>query len=265
MILQGKFVVVSGIGPGLGTKLAIHAMRESAAGVAISARKPEKLAHTEALLRAEGGDCKIVTSLTDIRDADQCRASAAAAIAAFGRIDALVNNAYFHGPSLQDEAADTDFADWEQQYATNVIGTMKMTHAVLPQMKMQGGGAIVMINTMGSKMVPLVPETGYCGSKAALYNVTRRLAFEVGQHNIRVNSVHPGFMWGVPVQQAMPVFAADWGSDEETALETIKAANALRRVTTDDEVARAALFLASDYSSACTGATLDANGGAFLS
>lgn len=264
MILKGKYVMVSGIGPGLGTKLAVHAAREGAAGVAVCGRKPDKVAHTEEQLRRENTGCGIVTHLTDIRDETQCRSFAAAALLAFGRIDALVNNAYFHGPSLHDEAESTDFADWEEQYATNVVGTLKMTHAVLPQMKAQGDGAIVMINTMGAKMVPMVPETGYCGSKAALYNVTRRLAFEVGRYNVRVNSVHPGFMWGVPVQQAMPAFAADWGGEAQ-ALEKIRSANALRRITSDDEVARAALFLASDYSSACTGASLDANGGAYLS
>jgi NAD(P)-dependent dehydrogenase (short-subunit alcohol dehydrogenase family) len=175
----------------------------------------------------------------------------------------LINNAYFHGPSLHDDAATADFSDWQEQYATNVIGTMKMTQAVLPQMKAQGVGSIVMVNTMGAKMVPIVGEAGYCASKAALYSVTRALAKEVGKDNIRVNSLHPGFMWGVPVQSAMPAFAADWGG-EEKALQYIIDHNALPRVTTDDEVARAGLFLASDYSSAITGASLDANGGAFM-
>lgn len=68
---------------------------------------------------------------------------------------------------------------------------------------------------------------------------------------------------GLGTKLAMPAFAADWGG-EEKALEFIKSHNVMGRITTDDEVARATLFLASDYSSACTGATLDANGGAFL-
>ena len=70
-------------------------------------------------------------------------------------------------------------------------------------------------------------------------------------------------MWGVPVQNAMPLFAKDWGG-EEKALEKIKQYQALRRIVQDDEVARAGLFLASDYSSAMTGASVDANGGAFM-
>jgi NAD(P)-dependent dehydrogenase (short-subunit alcohol dehydrogenase family) len=263
MIVKGKYIIVSGIGPGLGTKLAVHAAKEGAAGVAVGGRKPEKIEHTVAAVRAAGTDCKVVSAQTDIRFADQCEALAKAALDAFGRIDALINNAYFHGESLHDEAASTGFADWEEQYATNVIGTLKMSHAVLPQMRAQGVGSIVMVNTMGAKMVPIVGETGYCASKAALYNATRALAKDVGKDNIRVNSLHPGFMWGEPVKTAMPVFSQDWGG-EQAALDKITAHNALDRIVTDDEVALAGLFLASDYSSGCTGATLDANGGAFL-
>ena len=263
MIVKGKYIIVSGIGPGLGTKFAVHAALEGAAGVAIGGRKPEKIAHTLEAVKATGMTLKLVSVQTDIRFKDQCEALAKAAVDAFGRIDALINNAYFHGPSLHDEAADTPFDDWEEQYATNCMGTLKMSHAVLPQMRKQGEGSIVMVNTMGAKMVPIVAETGYCASKAALYNATRALAKGVGKENIRVNSLHPGFMWGEPVKGAMPVFAADWGG-EEAALKKITANNALDRIVTDDEVARAGLFLASDYSSGMTGATVDANGGAFL-
>lgn len=263
MIVKGKILVISGIGPGLGTKLAVHAALEGAAGVAIGGRKPEKIAHVERAVKAAGADCPLISIQCDIRYAEQCQALADAAIAEFGRIDALINNAFFHGASLHDNAASTDFAEWEEQYATNVIGTMRMSHAVIPQMRAQGEGAIVMVNTMGAKMVPIVGETGYCASKAALFNATRALAADVGKDNIRVNSLHPGFMWGDPVRAAMSTFAKDWGG-EQAALDKITAHNLLPRIVTDDEVARAGLFLASDYASGLTGATLDANGGAFL-
>jgi NAD(P)-dependent dehydrogenase (short-subunit alcohol dehydrogenase family) len=263
MILRGKYIIISGIGPGLGVKLAVHAAIEGAAGVAIGGQSADKLADAAKRIGEVGTGCKIISVLTDIRDAGQCRALTETTIDAFGRIDALMNNAYYHGPSLDDVAETADFKDWPEQFATNVIGTVRMTQTVLPQMRAQGGGAIVMINTMGAKMAPIVDEAGYCASKAALYNISRKLALEVGKDNIRVNSLHPGFMWGVPVQSAMPYFANKWGG-EEKALETIKSYNALGRITTDDEVARAGLFLASDYASAVTGASLDANGGAFM-
>src|SRR5271170_600121 len=140
---------------------------------------------------------------------------------------------------------------------------MKMTRAVLPQMKAQGQGAIVMISTMGVKMVPLEDEGGYCGSKAMLYNLTRKLAAEVGPDGVRVNSIHPGWMWGEPVRAALAQARDQWGTEEE-AYAKVSQFHALRRIATDDECARASLFLASDYASAVTGASLDANAGGFM-
>jgi NAD(P)-dependent dehydrogenase (short-subunit alcohol dehydrogenase family) len=262
MLVQGKYIIVSGIGPGLGSKLAIHAAIEGAAGIAIGSRSPEKLAEAEQRIRDASDGCRIVSLQTDIREAAQCQALASKAFEAFGRIDALINSAVYHGP-LGDSAAASDFAHWPEQYATNVLGTMKMSQAVLPAMKQQGGGSIVMISTVGAKTLPIVDEAGYCASKAALLNLARKLAQDVGPDQIRVNTLHPSFMWGVPVQRAMPYFAQQWGG-EQKALEFIKSHIALRRIPTDDEVARAALFLASDYSSAITGASLDANGGSYM-
>lgn len=184
------------------------------------------------------------------------------ALTAFGRIDALVNNAYYHGP-MGERIESSGFDHWRQQYETNVIGTIKMSRAVIPQMRGQKEGAIVMISTMGVKMVPIEDEGGYCLSKAALYNATRKLASEIGPDGIRVNSLHPGWMWGAPVRAAL-MHEQDVFGTEEQAYATISKQHALRRIATDDECARAALFLASDYASAVTGASLDANAGGFM-
>jgi NAD(P)-dependent dehydrogenase (short-subunit alcohol dehydrogenase family) len=262
MLLNDKVVMVSGIGPGLGVKLAVHAAIEGAAAVAISSRTARGLDDAEARIRATGARCKVINCLTDIRDVAACEAFAAATIDTCGRIDALVNNAYYHGP-MGEEIQSGEFSHWYQQFETNVLGTVKMTRAVLPQMKAQKSGAIVMISTMGVKMVPLESEGGYAGSKAMLYNVTRKLATEVGPHNIRVNSLHPGWMWGEPVRNALAGAREQWGTEEE-AYAKISSHHALRRIATDDECARAALFLASDYASAICGASLDANAGGFM-
>lgn len=262
MLLEGKYVIVSGIGPGLGSKLAIHAAIEGAVGVAISARTAAKLDDVEKKIKDTGSKCRIVKHVTDILDSAQCRAFAQTAIDRFGRIDALINNAYYHGP-MGDDVQSTDFTHWYKQFETNVVGTLKMTQAVLPQMKAQGNGAIVMISTMGVKMVPPVSEGGYCASKAMLYNSTRKLATEVGPYGIRVNSLHPGWMWGEPVKNDLRENFKEWGTLEEIYVK-ISSTFALRRIATDDECARAGLFLASDYASAITGASLDANAGGFL-
>lgn len=262
MLLAGKFLAVSGIGPGLGVKLALHTAIEGAAGVAICARNADALADAERRIHDANPACAVLSVATDITIEAECQAFAAAALDRFGRVDALVNNAYYHGP-MGERIESGDFDHWRRQYEVNVIGTIRMTRAFLPGMKAAKAGAIVMISTMGVKMVPIEDEGGYCASKAALYNATRKLAAEVGPAGIRVNSLHPGWMWGAPVRGALAMDRARWGTEEE-AYALVAQQHALRRIATDDECARAALFLASDYASAITGASLDANAGGFM-
>jgi NAD(P)-dependent dehydrogenase (short-subunit alcohol dehydrogenase family) len=267
VLLKDKIVIVSGIGPGLGVKLAIEAAREGAAGVVAAARSADKLDDAEKRVRAVNPNCKVLKIVTDITDRAQCDALVAATIKQFGRIDALVNSAFIHGE--MDYVATAKLDDWAAVLGTNLIGTLKLTQAVLPQMQEQFkktgvGGAIVMINTMAARQVPPLGEAGYAASKSALANSAKYLAKEVGKDNIRVNSIHMGWMWGAPVQGYM-----EWqASEHKVPMETLKAQVAasipLGRIPTDDECARAALFLVSDYASAVTGAALDANGGAYM-
>ena len=91
MLVNGKYIIVSGIGPGLGSKLAVHSAIEGAAGVAISARTAEKLTQAEQRIHEVNPDCQIVSLPTDIRNAADCQALVAKTLATFGRIDALTN------------------------------------------------------------------------------------------------------------------------------------------------------------------------------
>lgn len=258
MLLKDKVVIVSGIGPGLGVKLAVEAAREGARGVAALARTPDKLEDAERRVRELGTGCKVLKIPTDITDAAQCRRAAERTAAEFGRIDGLVNSAFLHGNFEPIEQVDLEL--WKQVYDTNVIGSMRMTLAVVPQMKKQGGGAIVMINTMAT-MKPYPGEPGYAASKGGLLIAAKYLANELGSYNIRVNSARMGWMWGVPVEGAIRMMAQAQGKTEQQMKDEVASTKALRRIVTDDECARAALFLISDYASAVTGAVLDANGG----
>jgi NAD(P)-dependent dehydrogenase (short-subunit alcohol dehydrogenase family) len=258
MLLKGKFLVVSGIGPGLGVKLAVEAAREGAAGLAIGARTADKLDDAERRIREVSPDCQVLKMPTDIRDAAQCKRLAEAARDRFGRIDGLVNSAFFWGSNSTADAADLE--GWKSVYDTNVIGTMQMTQAVVPIMKAGGGGAIVNISTMAT-LKPHTGEAGYAASKGALNTVSKYLAVELGPSNIRVNVVRMGWMYGAPVQYFIRQAAKQQGLTEQQVYDSIAAEVPLRRLVTDDECARAALFLVSDYASAVTGATLDANGG----
>lgn len=262
MLLRDKIVVVSGIGPGLGVKLAVEAAREGAAGIVVAARSMEKLQDAEQRIREVNSDCVVLRQITDIRDRGQCDRLAARAVERFGRIDALVNSAFEHG--AMDHASTADLDSWQGPLQTNLLGTLRLTQAVLPAMKSRGTGAIVMINTMAVRQVPPLGEAGYAASKAALATSAKYLAQELGPQGIRVNTVHMGWMWGAPVQGYLAWQAGESGVSLESLQAQIAAGIPLRRIPTDDECARAALFLVSDYASAVTGASLDVNGGAYM-
>jgi NAD(P)-dependent dehydrogenase (short-subunit alcohol dehydrogenase family) len=263
MLLKDKVIIISGIGPGLGVKLAVEAAREGAAGVVCGARGADKLEDAEKRIREVAPKCAVLKQVTDITDRKACDALTAAAVKKFGRIDALVNSAFNHGPMDYVETADLD--GWMGgPIATNLIGTLKLTQSAIPQMKKQGSGAIVMVNTMAVRKVPPLGEAGYAASKAGLAVSVKYLAKELGPSNIRVNSVHMGWMWGAPVQGYVQWQASELKVSEESLKKQIAADIPLGRIPTDDECARAALFLASDYASAVTGAALDANGGAWM-
>jgi NAD(P)-dependent dehydrogenase (short-subunit alcohol dehydrogenase family) len=262
MLLKDKVVVVSGIGPGLGIKLAIEAAREGAAGVVAAARTAAKLEEAEARIRELGVKTPVLKVVTDITDRAQCDALAKQAVERFGRIDALVNSAYFHGD--MDYASTANLDSWIPTLQTNLLGSLKLTQAVIPQMKQQKKGAIVMINTMAARTVPPLGEAGYASSKGALAVAAKFLAKELGPDGIRVNTVHMGWMWGAPVEGYMNWQAQETGQPVEKLINQIASQIPIRRIPPDEECARAALFMVSDYASVVTGATLDVNGGHYM-
>ena len=153
--------------------------------------------------------------------------------------------------------------DWRATFDVNLYGTMNLTQAVVPVMKRQGGGAIVMINSMVTRK-PLAGQSGYAVSKSALTTATALLAVELGPANIRVNSCYMGWMWGPPVESYLSVVAEQQGTTVEALAAGIAKGIPLGRIPDDAECAKAALFLVSDYAGAVTGAALDVNGGEFL-
>ena len=260
MILKNKVIIVSGIGPGLGVKLALEAAREGAKLI-IAARTVANLDDAQQRIRQIQSDCEVLAKPTDITDRSQCRELVEKSVERFGRIDGLINSAVYHGNFEPIENA--DLADWQQVLDTNVIGTMNLTQEAAKAMKQSGGGAIAMINTMAARK-PFPSEAGYAASKGALAVAAKYLATELGGHNIRVNTLYPGWMWGKPVEQYVKSAAEAQQCSEQAIIDQVTANIPLGRIVTDDECARAALFLVSDYSSAITGANLDCNGGEFI-
>ncbi len=261
MLLKDKVVIVSGIGPGLGIELSTRSAMEGALGVAVAARTPSKLEDAENAIRKLGLDTPVLKVPTDISDKAASDALVAATLKRFGRVDVLLNSAYIAGSFVPVE--ESDMEDWMNTFSVNVCGTMNLTQAAVQPMKKQGGGAVVMINSMVTRK-PMPGQSGYAVSKAALTAATSHLAFELGRHRIRVNSIYMGWMWGPPVQGYFDGSASSLGTTPEAMKAEVEKNIPLGEIPDDADCAKAAVMLASDYACIVTGACLDANGGEYM-
>jgi NAD(P)-dependent dehydrogenase (short-subunit alcohol dehydrogenase family) len=254
-LLAGRVAVVSGIGPGMGRDVSLALAREGA-DLVLAARTASKIAEVAAEVRAAGRRALEVPC--DITSVDDCRRLAARARAEYGRIDVLVNNAFDMGGFVRMEDAGAE--DLLRPLRVNLVGSMQLTHEVLPIMKERRQGSIVMINSMIIRDV--LPNMGpYGASKAALMAATQGLAREIGVHGIRVNSVVPGYIWGASLQGYFAMQAKQRGIDAQAVYDEVAAQTALRHLPTSEEIADAVVFFASDLSRVVTGQSLDVNGG----
>jgi NAD(P)-dependent dehydrogenase (short-subunit alcohol dehydrogenase family) len=255
MLLTDKVIIVSGVGPGLGRETALACAREGAA-VVLGARTASVLEEAAATIRDGGGRALAVP--TDVTDTEQCRRLVEATVAEFGRVDCLVNSAYRPGVFKKFEYA--DLQDWRAVFEVNVWGSLQLTQAVIPQMRLQGGGSIVFVNSMIVRK-PLPKQGGYAASKGALLTAAQVLAKELGPHKIRVNSVVPGWMDGPPVRLGFEAIATHGGKPVEEQYADIAAQIPLGFIPLDEDCANAVVFFASDLSAVVTGQSLDVNGG----
>jgi len=259
MLLEGKTAIVAGMGPGLGRDVALL-FAEHGANLVIGARRRERCDAIADEVRARGG--KVETVTLDVTSADDCAAAVEAARDAYGgRVDVLVNNAFQEGDFALFEEA--DFDSWRSTMDVNLWGTLQMTRAVVPTMKDQGGGRVVMINSMSAwRHQPRF--AAYTISKAALESATRMLAVELGPHGIRVNGVHPGYIWGDSVKLYFQFLAADRGVTPEQVYEDVAGETCLKYLPPSAEIAGSVLFMASDLAGPVTGQSLGVNAGHWI-
>ncbi|MET7714716.1 SDR family oxidoreductase [Streptomyces sp. NPDC005407] len=259
MLLNGKTVIVSGVGAGLGHQIAATVVRDGGNTV-LGARTEGNLAKSASEIDPDGS--RSAYRATDITDEAQCDALAALAIERFGRIDAVVHvaawDSYFGG------LADADFETWQGVIDVNLLGTLRMTRACLPALK-ERGGSVVIIGTQSAVAAPSqVWQAAYAASKGALTSAMYSLARELGPDRIRVNTVLPGWMWGPPVQAYVQFTAHTEGVPENEVLGRLTERMALPELATDGDVAEAAAFLASDRARAITGQSLLVNAGELM-
>ena len=255
-LLENKVVVISGVGPALGTTLA-RRCAEAGADLVLAARTVERL----------DGVAKEVTDMgrralavgTDITDDAQVEKLVAEAMAAYGKVDVLINNA-FRVPSMK-PLADTTFQHIRDAIELTVLGALRMTQAFTPALA-EAKGSVVNVNSMVIRHSQ--PKYGaYKMAKSALLAMSQSLATELGSQGIRVNSVAPGYIWGGTLKSYFAHQAGKFGTTVDDIYAAAAAASDLKRLPTEDEVASAILFMASDLSSGITGATLDVNCGEY--
>ncbi|HMV72520.1 MAG TPA: SDR family oxidoreductase, partial [Pseudomonadales bacterium] len=173
----------------------------------------------------------------------------------------LINNAFQLGPLVPLATTELD-EEWRAALDTNLIGTLQLTQALVPALAASRGN-VVMINT--AAMRDIRPGFGsYAISKGALQTATRYLAQELGPQGVRVNSLVPSYIDGPPLRDAFAAMAQARGVSTDTVIEEARASLPLRFIPTGEDVARAALFLASDDARAITGASLDVNAGRYI-
>ncbi|WP_043651572.1 SDR family oxidoreductase [Nocardia thailandica] len=255
-MLDGSVVVVSGVGPGLGRSICTQAAAEGAT-VVLAARTESRLREVAAEIEAHGGTTLCVP--TDITDDAAVARLAETVTERFGRVDALVNNA-FAVPSMKSFER-TDFQQIRDSLDLTVLGGLRMTQAFTPALA-ENKGAVVMINS--AVLRHSEPRYGsYKVAKSALLAMSQTLATELGPRGIRVNTVAPGYIWSDQLKWYFGQVAEKYGITPEQVYEQTASRSDLKRLPEPDEIAQAVVFLASRRASAITGQTLDVNCGEY--
>lgn len=257
-LLQDKVIVLSGVGPGLGRSLGEEAARMGA-DLVLASRTESRLEKMAEVVRGLGRRALVVP--TDITDEAQRAALVEASLAEFGRVDCLINNAF--GIPPMDPLTTLDVEALRAAQETNVFAPLRLS-ALFADALAEAKGSVININSC--VLYSSQPEfAGYKLSKGTLAHMSSSLATELGPRGIRVNSVAPSYIYE-DVNRAY----FDWLADESGRThEEVYAEKAeptdLKRLATPEEVARAALFFASDLASAVTGQTLNVDCGEFHS
>lgn len=245
--LRGKVIIVTGGGTGIG-KVYSQRLCEAGAKVVLADIAADAAEKVAADLRAKGSECLSIA--TDVSDESAVAAMMEKTISAFGRVDGLVNNASMMSVLERGDWFKIDIAEWDKVMEVNLKGIFLCCRAVYPHMQQQGGGRIVNISS-GRFWTGSPNRLHYSTSKAGVIGLTRSLASELGEHNIGVNAITPGFTLS-ETQMATSSQNYVTGRDQ---------GRCFKRPQTPDDLVGAVMFLLSDASSFITGQTLNVDGG----
>ena len=224
----------------------------------LAARSADYLEEVAGEIQAAGGRALAVP--TDVTDEEQCRHAVSATVDEFGGLDCLVNGAF--RPGAQTRFVDADLVRWRKTFKVNVFGALRMTRAAIPALGSRGG-SIVFVGSMSMRKARL-GDGDYAASKAALYTAAQVLATELGERQIRVNTVVPGWIDGPNVELYVEWQSGERGITRDEVRAEIEHEIPLGRIPTPDDIAEAIVFLGSDLSRWVTGQGLDVNGGEYF-
>lgn len=243
--LKDKVAIVTGARRGIGRGIAL-AFAKNRAKVVVSDLDKGDCQKVVNEIKKLGSDGLAVKC--DVSNAEEVKAMVKTTLDKFGRIDILVNNA---GIDLMKPFKDMTEADWDKVLSVNLKSVFLCTKAVLPQMIKQKKGKVINISSIAGK-IGFAQSSAYCASKAGIINLTRVLALELAQHKINVNSIAPGV---IETQMTEP-FLKDPKMKDNLLSQT-----PWGRFGKPEDIANAAVFLASDQADFITGTTLVVDGG----
>jgi 3-oxoacyl-[acyl-carrier protein] reductase len=254
--LKGKVAIVAGSSKGLGKAAAMELAREGAS-VVICARNENALLETAQEIGSQTG-AQVLALPADVSKASDVESLISKAVARFGRIDILVNNA--GGPPFGSFESFGD-EDWAKAIELNLLSAVRMSRAVLPHMKKQGGGRIINLASLSAKE-PMEGLILSSAARAGVLGLAKALAHEFGKYNITVNTVLPGYHVTDRVLESLKHQAAQSKLSEAEIMAERTKSIPLGRMGKPEELAAAITFLASERASYITGATLLVDGGA---
>jgi NAD(P)-dependent dehydrogenase (short-subunit alcohol dehydrogenase family) len=252
--LAGKVAIITGAATGIGRATAILFAREGARVVLVDVRLAE-LEETVARTREAGGRAEAATyAVADLAQPDACRTAVEHAVATYGRLDVVFNNAGVGTLVVGGTVESIPLEHWDLALDVNVRAMYLVSQAAVPHLRAAGGGAIVNTSSVSALQASRRrPSHAYAASKGAVLALTRAMAVSLGQDRIRVNAICPGL-----IRTRLTV-------DIVEAAENAAAENdgiPIGRVGEPEDIARCALFLASDASSFITGTQIVVDGGA---